>query len=293
MSTSTSPIRVPKMRDHWESLANGSYTRLDNERERIAASRRDELKQVQEAPIVIEPVLSSKSRTLQPVVPPRPVNILKYQEHVEQQVTPPPSPLSGRNMEGGNVETPSESGPPPTTPEPVRGSVKHSTPIQELQAQLDSLKVEIDDINQQRDASDLKIASLSKQLDDALARSQEFSAQNTEMRLEIDELRARLRAARAEELKMNDEIREMVRREGELLQALREAQLAGRDRDCGEQVQETTTLPRAEERNIRQKDRKSRTRTSKPKKEKKKEDVQLIMVRPTSGKWRLPAKLPK
>ena len=120
------------------------------------------------------------------------------------------------------------------------------------------------------------MAWLETQLERAQDRAQEAASQNAGLREDIAELRARLRDARDEEKKLNNEIRDMIRRERELMDEIYYAQQTGRrDGRSGEEVAAMPAMKgQDEEGGSKQR------RGAKKGKERKKDNVELIMLRP-------------
>lgn len=274
----------------YESIGNGTLTRQDAEnKERRAVEAANRLRQVQEAPVITEPVVSLEARA-PPQVPPRPSFRRTRQQDTQQQSTPPPTPLRGSSLQDSQLlpsesESEPDSDRPPTPESPVTVSASRApdsstrprnnyqardflasdSSVQQLQSELDGVKREIDQIKLQCDESDRKVASLSAQLDEAQERALQATSQNADMRREIRELRKMLRDAGQEEKRLHDEINNMMSRERRLLDQIRDSQAATPS-------QPPTTPERSEHRRSRQK------RSS------KREDVEMVMVRPISAR---------
>lgn len=280
MASSNTCTRTADIVEHFESIGNGTRTRQDVEHEvRRAAEAANRLREVQEAPVVTAPVVSPKASALPPQVPPRPSGHRTRRHDTQQLSTPPTTPLRGSSLQDSQLQpSESESEPdsdrPPTPESPVtflasRTPDSSTRPcnnrqaqefltsdpaVQRLQVELDGVKREIDQIKLQRDESDRKVDSLSAQLDEAHRRALEIDSQNAEMRREIRELNKSLRDARREEKKLNDEIRDMMRRERVLLDQLYDAQATHQEDASHER--------------------------SRQKRSSKREDVEMVMVRP-------------
>lgn len=91
--------------------------------------------------------------------------------------------------------------------------------IVQLQGELDGVRKEIEQIRLQCGKHERNMATLSTQLEDALAQA-EIAAQNVEMQKEINRLQNELRDAREEGRNLNDELRKMMKRETSLVDEL-------------------------------------------------------------------------
>ena len=295
----SSPKRVSRLLNHYESLGDGCSKIQGSDNDTKPAGLEKELKEIQEAPVVIESVVSLNTKPFTPRIPPRPTHNGTRSGGTQQQSTPPSSPLGDSfilESQNRRIETESIPNRPPTPISPTTTSASKRTsrstrprndrltndhldgdsPSHQLQDQLDEVKAEIDQLKLQREESDRKVAWLEAQLERAQDRAQEAASQNAGLREDIAELRARLRDARDEEKKLNNEIRDMMTRERELIDEILGVRQAGRrDGGLGEGVAAMPVMKGQDEEG-----ESKQRRGAKKGKEREKDNVELIMVRP-------------